>query len=701
MLRGCAGPAWRRVVVSVIAVVLAAAGLVTTQAVERLRTRRKTAVIMAAVESLTALERTREMTKRFGISLFCQRRERLRLLGELDLSGYGESPDSERRCVMFANAAVDRFRIRLLRVCAALALFAGLLIGPMISPVAAFESACTGTDFTSSCTYTVGADITALAFVVRGGEGGGKASYSQHGGAAGVVTGFLAVTPGQSIGIVVGSAGGYGNSSGGATGGAPGGGSTPAAVSGSGGAGGGYSALQIGGNKVVVAGGGGGSGLWSEGGNGGQPGGDGGSAGSGTDAEGGHGATQSAPGAAATGSGGGGNAGSGLIGGDSNSGTCRYSGGAGGGGYFGGGAGGCTNNSTSAGGGAGSSWADPGVASHIAYSTGSGVGGELELNTVPGPLTFADTAFGDVAVGTAASSVVTVTNTGGAAAVPSSISVAGSNVSIDSDGAPGRCAASAPIGVGSNCTVKVTWSPTATGPLTDAGLTIDYPDGPDSSNQVSLTGTAVSPPAFTSASSATATVNAAMAQVNITTSGSPAANAISEAPAGSQSGLPAGVTFTDNGDGTAKLAGTPTQQGVFLTTLTATNGVNPDATQVFTLTVTASESAALKPPRAAKVISKPSSPTQVITFKPAAHATAATRYTARVRLKGHGKVLLVQRTKDHKFVFTRRQLLVATSKLIRSRGDVAASALVFRVQINAVAGTKSSSPAFVIMYITR
>ncbi len=52
--------------------------------------------------------------------------------------------------------------------------------------------------------------------------------------------------------------------------------------------------------------------------------------------------------------------------------------------------------------------------------------------------------------------------------------------------------------------------------------------------------------------------------------------------------LPAGVTFTDNGDGTATLAGaTSVAPGVYTFTLQADNGVSPNATQAFTLTVAA------------------------------------------------------------------------------------------------------------------
>lgn len=85
-----------------------------------------------------------------------------------------------------------------------------------------------------------------------------------------------------------------------------------------------------------------------------------------------------------------------------------------------------------------------------------------------------------------------------------------------------------------------------------------------------------SSPAFTSASSATFIVGAADS-FTVTASGSPA-------PTLSASGtLPPGVTFND---ATGELAGTPTQTGTFAgIQFSATNGVPPDATQDFTLTV--------------------------------------------------------------------------------------------------------------------
>src|SRR5207253_6373932 len=49
--------------------------------------------------------------------------------------------------------------------------------------------------------------------------------------------------------------------------------------------------------------------------------------------------------------------------------------------------------------------------------------------------------------------------------------------------------------------------------------------------------------------------------------------------------LPFGVTFTDTGDVTATLACTPTPFDCYPLTFTASNGVSPNATQSFTLTV--------------------------------------------------------------------------------------------------------------------
>jgi hypothetical protein len=68
-------------------------------------------------------------------------------------------------------------------------------------------------------------------------------------------------------------------------------------------------------------------------------------------------------------------------------------------------------------------------------------------------------------------------------------------------------------------------------------------------------------PSFTSADSATATAGSAFSFT--VTGGYPA-------PSWGESNLPPGVTFTDNGNGTATLSGTPTTAGTYAMPLAAT-----------------------------------------------------------------------------------------------------------------------------------
>ena len=88
------------------------------------------------------------------------------------------------------------------------------------------------------------------------------------------------------------------------------------------------------------------------------------------------------------------------------------------------------------------------------------------------------------------------------------------------------------------------------------------------------------PPAITNANAATFRVGEPGA-FTVTTTGTPTP-AITAAGA-----LPTGVGFVDNGNGTATLSGTPATGtgGTYPLTFTATNGVSPDATQSFVLTV--------------------------------------------------------------------------------------------------------------------
>ncbi len=109
-------------------------------------------------------------------------------------------------------------------------------------------------------------------------------------------------------------------------------------------------------------------------------------------------------------------------------------------------------------------------------------------------------------------------------------------------------------------------------------LTLSAQNGsaPDASQNFTLTVNQA--PAITSAGAASFVIGTA-GSFTITSTGFPNA-AISESGA-----LPAGVAFTDNHDGTAKLAGTPTSGGVFNITISASNGVTPNATQAFTITI--------------------------------------------------------------------------------------------------------------------
>jgi hypothetical protein len=89
-------------------------------------------------------------------------------------------------------------------------------------------------------------------------------------------------------------------------------------------------------------------------------------------------------------------------------------------------------------------------------------------------------------------------------------------------------------------------------------------------------------PSITSANNTTFQVGAAGTFTVTTGHSYPTPPALSESGA-----LPTGVTFVDNGNGTATLAGSPDvgQDGVYTITITASNGVSPNAIQTFTLTV--------------------------------------------------------------------------------------------------------------------
>ena len=109
-------------------------------------------------------------------------------------------------------------------------------------------------------------------------------------------------------------------------------------------------------------------------------------------------------------------------------------------------------------------------------------------------------------------------------------------------------------------------------------ITASNGESPDASQAFTLTiGQA---PVITSAPNTTFTVGVA-GTFTVTTTGWYPPNLAAWPP----SQLPAGVTFVDNFDGTMTMSGTPVTSGVYVFTIYANNGVAPNTTQVFTLTV--------------------------------------------------------------------------------------------------------------------
>ena len=122
----------------------------------------------------------------------------------------------------------------------------------------------------------------------------------------------------------------------------------------------------------------------------------------------------------------------------------------------------------------------------------------------------------------------------------------------------------------SSATVPEVWTTTG---YSDAAYTSTLPlAGPEPTVNFGAA------PAITSASSTTFTYNTAGTFTVTTTGALPLS--LSESGA-----LPGTVTFKDNGDGTATLAGTPNAAGNFPLTITASNNYGSDAPQSFTLTV--------------------------------------------------------------------------------------------------------------------
>jgi Putative Ig domain. len=114
-------------------------------------------------------------------------------------------------------------------------------------------------------------------------------------------------------------------------------------------------------------------------------------------------------------------------------------------------------------------------------------------------------------------------------------------------------------------------------------LTLTAHNGVGSDATQTFTLTVNDAPAVTSAPSATFVIGSA-SNFTVTTTGFPVPSLVRGGVP-----LPSGVTFSDNGNGTGNLTGTPAAgtSGTYNLTFTAHNGVGSDAVQAFTLTVNA------------------------------------------------------------------------------------------------------------------
>ena len=165
---------------------------------------------------------------------------------------------------------------------------------------------------------------------------------------------------------------------------------------------------------------------------------------------------------------------------------------------------------------------------------------------------------------------------GSAQTVTISSTTSGATLCYTTDGSnpaastPGQCSAGTSLANGGAVTVSASETLKAIG--TESGLT---------NSAVSSASYTISvAPVFTSGNNSTFTVGVT-GSFTATTTGTPT-------PSLTEAGtLPSGVTFLNNGNGTATISGTPAAgtAGMYSLTITANNGVGTPANQSFTLTV--------------------------------------------------------------------------------------------------------------------
>jgi hypothetical protein len=140
-----------------------------------------------------------------------------------------------------------------------------------------------------------------------------------------------------------------------------------------------------------------------------------------------------------------------------------------------------------------------------------------------------------------------------------------------------------PTGVTFNTTTGLLSGTPAAGTGGVYVLTFTASNGGNSSTSQTFTLNVTGSPTFTSPNAKAFTLNQSGSFTVVTRGYSPTNSTAITITAGS---LPAGLSFADNGDGTATISGTPTgSTGVTPITLTASNGVGDAGTQVLNITV--------------------------------------------------------------------------------------------------------------------
>ncbi len=194
--------------------------------------------------------------------------------------------------------------------------------------------------------------------------------------------------------------------------------------------------------------------------------------------------------------------------------------------------------------------------------------------TINGPPAFTSAASYSVATGTAGSFTVTTSGTPAVTAI--------------TDAAFSGCTPSSlPSGVTFSYTsgTTATIASTTGAPVGTYTLCLNALNGFTPNATQAFTYTVGGAPSITSASSSSFT-EFTTGSFTFTTSGTPAVTSISDANfSGCTTNLPSGVSFSYTSGTTATISGFTTSTGTYTVCLTASNGISPAATQIFTLHV--------------------------------------------------------------------------------------------------------------------